>query len=121
MEMRLKDKVAIVTGGSVGIGLAVAQGLAREGVHLVLCARNGERVAAEAAAIARESGVLCRWRLAECCGVNKQSIIVYHLEDGYYATQRYCSHTFAPLEGGKIVESCQRRPNQCRNGTANFT
>jgi nitrite reductase/ring-hydroxylating ferredoxin subunit len=53
--------------------------------------------------------------------VNKQSIIVYHLEDGYYATQRYCSHTFAPLEGGKIVESCQRRPNQCRNGTANFT
>ncbi|MFO7632037.1 MAG: SDR family oxidoreductase [Caldilinea sp.] len=57
MEMHLKDKVAIVTGGSVGIGLAVAQGLAREGVHLVLCARNGERVAAEAAAIARESGV----------------------------------------------------------------
>ena len=57
MEMHLKDKVAIVTGGSVGIGLAVAQGLAREGVHLVLCARNAERVAAEAAAIAQEFGV----------------------------------------------------------------
>jgi NAD(P)-dependent dehydrogenase (short-subunit alcohol dehydrogenase family) len=54
MEMHLKGKVAIVTGGSVGIGLAVAQGLAKEGVHLVLCARNGERVAAEAATIARE-------------------------------------------------------------------
>ena len=57
MEMHLKDKVAIITGGSVGIGLAVAQGLAKEGVHLVLCARNGERVAAEAATIARASGV----------------------------------------------------------------
>lgn len=57
MEMHLKDKVAIVTGGSVGIGLAVAQGLAREGVHLLLCARNAERVAAEAAAIAQEFGV----------------------------------------------------------------
>jgi NAD(P)-dependent dehydrogenase (short-subunit alcohol dehydrogenase family) len=57
MEMHLKEKVAIVTGGSVGIGLAVAQGLAREGVHLVLCARNAERVAAEAAAIAQAFGV----------------------------------------------------------------
>ncbi len=57
MEMHLKDKVAIVTGGSVGIGLAVALGLAREGVHLVLCARNAERVAAEATAIAQEFGV----------------------------------------------------------------
>ena len=32
--------------------------------------------------------------------VGKESIIVYHLEDGFYATQRYCSHTFAPLDGG---------------------
>jgi 3-phenylpropionate/trans-cinnamate dioxygenase ferredoxin subunit len=39
--------------------------------------------------------------------VGKESIIVYHLADGFYATQRYCSHTFAPLEGGKLVEGCQ--------------
>jgi len=39
--------------------------------------------------------------------VGKESVIVYHLEDGYYATQRYCSHTFAPLDGGKLVEGCQ--------------
>ena len=44
MELGLKDKVAAITGGSIGIGLAVAEGLAQEGVHLALCARNEARV-----------------------------------------------------------------------------
>ena len=35
MDLGLKDKVAVITGGSVGIGLAVAEGLAAEGAHVV--------------------------------------------------------------------------------------
>lgn len=57
MDLELKDQVAVITGGSVGIGLAVARGLAAEGVHLVLCARNGERVEQEAQKIQTEFGV----------------------------------------------------------------
>jgi NAD(P)-dependent dehydrogenase (short-subunit alcohol dehydrogenase family) len=57
MDMQLKGKVALVTGGSVGIGLAVAEGLAREGVSLVLCARNEERLAKECKRIAQAQGV----------------------------------------------------------------
>jgi NAD(P)-dependent dehydrogenase (short-subunit alcohol dehydrogenase family) len=38
--MRLKGKVAIITGGTSGIGLAVAKVFAREGARLVLAARN---------------------------------------------------------------------------------
>lgn len=34
-------------------------------------------------------------------------IVVYHLEDGFYATQHSCTHVFAPLAKGKIVENCQ--------------
>jgi NAD(P)-dependent dehydrogenase (short-subunit alcohol dehydrogenase family) len=41
----------------VGIGLAIAEGLAAEGSHLVLAARNGERLEAEAGRIAARYGV----------------------------------------------------------------
>ena len=57
MDLGLRDKVAVITGGSVGIGLAVAEGLAAEGVHLVLAARGGDRLAKEAARIADTYGV----------------------------------------------------------------
>jgi NAD(P)-dependent dehydrogenase (short-subunit alcohol dehydrogenase family) len=57
VDLELGGKVAVITGGSVGIGLAVAEGLAAEGVSLALIARNGERAAAEAERIARECGV----------------------------------------------------------------
>ena len=57
MDMKLAGKVAVITGGSVGIGLAVAEALAREGVNIALCARDKERVEAQATRIAREFGV----------------------------------------------------------------
>ena len=57
MDLRMKDKVALITGGSVGIGLAVAEAFAREGVHLALCARDEARVQTEGRRIAETHGV----------------------------------------------------------------
>ena len=57
MDLGLKDKVAVITGGSVGIGLAVAKALAQEGVHLAICARDEQRVQARALEIAEQFGV----------------------------------------------------------------
>jgi 3-oxoacyl-[acyl-carrier protein] reductase len=57
MDMGLGQKVAVITGASVGIGLAVAEGLAAEGADIVLAARGSERVHDEAARITSTYGV----------------------------------------------------------------
>jgi NAD(P)-dependent dehydrogenase (short-subunit alcohol dehydrogenase family) len=57
MDLALKGKTALITGGSVGIGLAVSEGLAQEGVDLVLCARDAERLQNEAKRIQKDSGM----------------------------------------------------------------
>lgn len=44
MDLKLKDKTALITGGSQGIGLAVAEALAAEGVHLLLTARHQDQL-----------------------------------------------------------------------------
>ena len=44
LELQLSGKTAIVTGGSAGIGLAIAKALYSEGVNVAIAARNPERL-----------------------------------------------------------------------------
>ena len=57
MDLGLKDRVAIVAASSQGLGKAVAQGLAREGAKLALCARNSSTLHQTAEEIRRDTGV----------------------------------------------------------------
>jgi 3-oxoacyl-[acyl-carrier protein] reductase len=57
METGLKEKVALVSGASRGLGRAVAEGLAAEGCALAICARGAEGLASAAGEIAKQHGV----------------------------------------------------------------
>jgi gluconate 5-dehydrogenase len=52
----LQGRVALVTGGAQGLGLAIAAALAQAGAHVIVAARNAGRVHAAAAQLARHGG-----------------------------------------------------------------
>src|SRR6059058_3127344 len=56
MDLGLQGKRAIVTGGSLGIGKAIARELAREGADVAIVARTKEQLEATARELAAETG-----------------------------------------------------------------
>ncbi len=56
MDLELSGKTAIVTGGSRGIGKAIARELAREGVDVAVASRGREELEATAKELAEETG-----------------------------------------------------------------
>ena len=57
MDLGLRGRAAIVTGGSQGIGRAVARALAEEGVRVAICARTEDTLNQTAREIRAETGV----------------------------------------------------------------
>ncbi|MBJ6762775.1 SDR family oxidoreductase [Myxococcaceae bacterium JPH2] len=49
MDLQLKGKLALVTGATAGIGLAIARRLVTEGAQVVICGRNQQKLDAAAA------------------------------------------------------------------------
>ena len=57
MDLHLSGKRAIVAGGSKGIGLAIARGLAAEGVDIAILARTERTVVSVARDLVSEFGI----------------------------------------------------------------
>jgi short-subunit dehydrogenase len=56
MDLGLRGKHAIVTGGSLGIGKAIARELAREGADVAIVARTKDQLEATAREVQTETG-----------------------------------------------------------------
>jgi 3-oxoacyl-[acyl-carrier protein] reductase len=56
MDLQLNDKVALVTGSSRGIGLAIAHALAAEGCRVAMCARTEARLGQSALEVGQTAG-----------------------------------------------------------------
>ncbi|MEA5536959.1 SDR family oxidoreductase [Crocosphaera sp. XPORK-15E] len=61
MDLGLKEKVALVTGSSAGIGYAIAEKLALEGCQLIICGRNQKRLEEAEQKLARFSGKILKF------------------------------------------------------------
>ena len=57
MKLGLDGRTALVLGSTSGLGLAIAQGLAGEGAHVVICGRRGDVAAERAAALPSAIGL----------------------------------------------------------------
>jgi 3-oxoacyl-[acyl-carrier protein] reductase len=73
MDLQLHDKTALVTGASMGIGRAIAKGLAAEGVHVAVVARRTELLETLAGEIVAAGGrrpvLICQDLMAEDAAV----------------------------------------------------
>ncbi|HWM78382.1 MAG TPA: short-chain dehydrogenase/reductase [Methylomirabilota bacterium] len=56
MDLELKGKTALITGGSKGIGLATARTMAAEGARVMICSRSADALGDAAGTIKRETG-----------------------------------------------------------------
>lgn len=82
MELRLAGKAALVTGASYGLGYACAKELSREGVTVVICSREKERVEVAAADISKETGNRV---VAVSADLTKEGDLVRLLEEAHAA------------------------------------
>src|SRR4029079_19241285 len=82
MDLMLRDAAIMITGGSRGIGRAIALAFAAEGARVAICGRD-ETALAEAAALLRNTGVHCiaikadMMNANDCRRVNDESVAAF--------------------------------------------
>ena len=53
--MDTEKKIALITGGSRGIGLSIAESLAKQGAHIIICSRSKENLESASKALKKHN------------------------------------------------------------------
>jgi 3-oxoacyl-[acyl-carrier protein] reductase len=77
MDLGLSGRRAIVTGGSKGLGQAIAAELLAEGAEVVICSRNEAELEATAAELRKPGGTV----IAFCCDVTDPSQVAAFIKE----------------------------------------
>jgi NAD(P)-dependent dehydrogenase (short-subunit alcohol dehydrogenase family) len=99
MDLQLKGKRALITGGSKGIGRAVAESLAAEGCSIILVSRSADNLAVAKEAIVRETGVSVETRAFDM----SDSKNVDRLAEGFPDVDILVNNAGA-IPGGQLVD-----------------
>ena len=83
MDLNLKDKVVVVTGGSAGIGLETSRLLAEEGARVLLCSRREEALARAAEDIERSTGTSVDILSVDVTDLGDIEKLVSHVKERY--------------------------------------
>src|SRR5262245_8680940 len=98
--MNLSDKVALVTGGTRGIGAATALALAREGAHVALAARRNDKEAAATRAAITNLGRRCEMIQADCGDPSEAARCVQETESRLGPVEVLVHSAGGPVNGG---------------------
>ncbi len=83
MDLGLKSKNALVCGASSGMGFAIAEQLGKEGVNLIICSRNQQRIMDAAERIKKSTGVNPIYFTADLSSRNDVESLVNFVRDKF--------------------------------------
>lgn len=98
MELGLKDRVALITGASKGIGRAIALELAAEGCRLAICARGAEELE-KVRLMAEGKGVRCLARRTDVTNPKEVNAFVKDVEGTFGALDILVNNAGGALPG----------------------
>lgn len=100
----LKDRVALITGGSRGIGRATALAMAREGGKVVINYHESKREAQEAALKIREMGGHCLIHKADVANQSEVKDMIEEVLDRFDSIDILVNNAGVLIDGGFLTE-----------------
>ncbi|NNE43609.1 MAG: SDR family oxidoreductase, partial [Gemmatimonadetes bacterium] len=113
-EFRGWGGAALITGGSGGIGLALAREFARRGIDLVLVARSRENLRINAEKLAKAHGIRVEWREADLASLDGPAELVKALGEIDMTIDILVNNAAFGVHGGYLAQGPEREAEMTR-------